>query len=101
MDPANLNLFQFCVLHAMTLGEVKFSDLRDDVKSRGHRKSDAGFSNAMQRLEKVGLVEGRYETANVNGYPVREKYFKLTGEGYKVLEEARPLLRGPIQEEGA
>lgn len=95
MKPPELSVFQMSILHALPEEdeEIKFDDLRVALRTLGYRKSAPGFSNAMQRLQKLGFVAGRYESTQINGHTVREKYFKITREGVGALNLAQSFLK--------
>ena len=92
-DAASLNLFQVFVLARIAQSETKGAELRKGLSEAGCPKSEAAFANAMKRLENKGLLTGRFETASIDGMPVREKYFQITGSGQAILQSAQRLIQ--------
>jgi DNA-binding PadR family transcriptional regulator len=78
---------QFAVLDALREGELWGRDLRAALKADGYGSTNAAFYELMDRLERMGLVEGRYEERDVLGQLFRERKYKLTGLGQEAWDE--------------
>ncbi|MGO9599212.1 MAG: helix-turn-helix transcriptional regulator [Isosphaeraceae bacterium] len=79
---------QFAVLDTLLKeGELWGRDLRSALKAEGYGSSNSSFYELMDRLEKVGFVEGRYEERDVLGQLFRERKYKLTGLGQQARDE--------------
>lgn len=80
---------QFLVLGALLDGEQSGRYVRDKLAEAGHKKSGPAFYQFMARLEDMGFVEGRYEAKVVEGQPIKERVYTLTGDGVRAWEEVR------------
>jgi DNA-binding PadR family transcriptional regulator len=79
---------QWAVLNTLlNEGELWGRDLRAALKSEGYRSTNAAFYELMDRLDKAGLVEGRYEERDVLGQLFKERKYKLTGLGQQAWED--------------
>jgi DNA-binding PadR family transcriptional regulator len=81
---------QFLVLTVlMDGGEVTGQALRDGLARAGERKSGPGFYQFMARLEDGGFVEGWYDQKVIDGQVIKERCYRITGEGERAVDEAR------------
>jgi DNA-binding PadR family transcriptional regulator len=79
---------QFAVLNTLLdEGELWGRDLRAALKKDGYGSTSASFYELMDRLEKAGLVEGRYEERDVLGQLFKERKYKLTGLGQQAWDD--------------
>jgi DNA-binding PadR family transcriptional regulator len=79
---------QFAVLDTLlNEGELWGRDLRAILKSQGYGSTNASFYELMDRLEKAGFVDGRYEERNVLGQLFKERKYKVTGLGQHARNE--------------
>jgi DNA-binding PadR family transcriptional regulator len=78
---------QFAVLDALKEGELWGRDLRAALKADGYGSTNASFYELMDRLEKGGLVEGRYEERDVLGQLFKERKYQLTALGQEAWTE--------------
>ncbi|NQV23861.1 MAG: hypothetical protein HQ518_05780 [Rhodopirellula sp.] len=55
--------------------------LREELGKEGHRKTLAAFYQMMSRMEDSGIAEGWYEHSVEDGQPVKQRKYKITGDG--------------------
>jgi len=72
---------QFLILEQLGAGEAAGAEVRAALGEHGVPRTLPAFYELMGRLEKSGLVEGRYAAKTVNGQKVRERRYALTGDG--------------------
>jgi hypothetical protein len=92
MVPEITNL-QILVLEALLRGEQTGRGVRVVLAEHGVRKSAPAFYQLMARLEDGGLIEGRYESKVVDGQPIKERRYRLTGVGERTWESAVDFYR--------
>ncbi len=63
--------------------------MREKLAEEGARKSLPAFYQMMSRLEDAGIVKGESRRAEVEGYPVTERWYKVTGKGLKAWQATR------------
>lgn len=80
---------QFFVLGTLLEGELSGREVRDRMAGNGVRKTGPAFYQMMARLEDAGLVEGRYDPKVVDGQPIKERRYNITGHGIKSWEDVR------------
>ena len=86
MQLPTLTDLQFLVLGTLAGAELSGEELRDRLhESRSIRL--AAFYRLMLRLEEAGLVEGRYEAKTIDGHSIREKFYRITGQGISAFRE--------------
>jgi DNA-binding PadR family transcriptional regulator len=68
-------------------GDVWGRDLRAALRKEGYKSTHASFYELLDRMEKIGLVESRFEDRDVLGQLFREKRYKITGLGQEALDE--------------
>jgi DNA-binding PadR family transcriptional regulator len=81
-------------LHVLILGVLKKDEqpgrvLRDALADYGVRRTAAAFYQLMARLERAGLVEGRYEQVTVGDQAVTERRYRITADGQKAWAQAQ------------
>ena len=66
-----------------SLGTKKHSgrELRQSLARSGIKKSGPAFYQVMARLEEAGLVEGEYSQKVIEGQIIKERWYRVTGEG--------------------
>jgi len=84
-----LTHLQFLVLTTLMSSEKAGSEIRDELKKEGAKKSLASFYQLMARLEEAGMVHGRYEPIEVDGYLVKERRYKVKGQGKRAWNQTR------------
>jgi DNA-binding PadR family transcriptional regulator len=79
---------QFFLLEELMGGEQNGRHLREKLAGEGHKKSAPAFYQLMARMEDAKLVKGRYEAKVVEGQTIKERVYKITGEGTQAVENA-------------
>ncbi len=81
MKPPTITDLQFLVIEALRGEELAGHELRGRLAAQGARKDGPAFYQMMGRLERASLVEGRYVQLEVEGNIVKERRYKLRGNG--------------------
>ena len=81
-------------LHFLILGVLKSDEqpgrvLRDALAAYGVQRTAAAFYQLMARLERDGLVDGRYEQVVVGDQAVTERRYRITAGGTKAWARAQ------------
>jgi DNA-binding PadR family transcriptional regulator len=80
---------QYLVLGILQAGERPGRVIRDVVAGYGVRQSGPAFYQMMARLEREGLIDGRYEQISAGDQMVKERRYKLRPAGSKLWAETR------------
>ena len=80
---------QFLVLAILLDAEMSGKEVREKLAGAGERKSGPAFYQFMARLEDAGFVEGWYDQKVVDGQIIKERRYRVTGEGFRAAEETR------------
>ncbi len=80
---------QFLVLGILRAEEQPGRTIREEISSYGVRQSGPAFYQMMARLEREGVIEGRYEQIEVAGQLVKERRYKIKPAGSKLWSETR------------
>jgi DNA-binding PadR family transcriptional regulator len=67
--------------------------IRDKLAEKGEKKTLPAFYQMMSRLEDSEFVKGEYRKAEVEGHPVNERWYKITGHGLKARQAALDFYR--------
>jgi len=82
-----LTHLQFAIIECLGARERSGQEIRDKLaKDYKIRKSLAAFYTLMKRLEDGGLVEGRYEVVNIEGYAAKKRHYKVLGKGRRAWD---------------
>ena len=100
MSLPTLSHLQAAVLDSLGPREVSGRELRELLKSKKIKKSGPAFYQLMARLEDSKFVEGFYEDKVVEGQRIRERRYRLKGEGAKALMESRAFYTNELTWEG-
>lgn len=84
-----LTHLQFLVLGLLREGDTPGRVVRERLAAHGVKRTAPAFYQLMARLERDGLVEGRYEQITVRDQAVTERRYKLRPHGAKLWTEAR------------
>ena len=84
-----LTHLQFLVLGLLRAGEQPGRVVRETLGKHGIRRTAPAFYQLMARLERDGLIEGRYEQVTVGGQAVTERRYNLLSRGRSRWDEAR------------
>lgn len=81
-------------LQALALGSLVAGDrpgnrVREAMAEHGVKRTLAAFYQMMARLERDGLVEGRYQSVRAGDQSVTERWYRLTPAGAKVWNQTR------------
>jgi DNA-binding PadR family transcriptional regulator len=79
---------QFLILAGLIDGERAGRDLRALLAQEGHRMSAPSFYQLMSRLEETKFVKGRYQQKLVEGQPIKERVYSISGVGASAVQEA-------------
>ena len=86
IDSPPLSALQFAVLDTLGTVELSGKQLRGNLAAeRGIKKSGPSFYQLMARLEEAKLVEGRIDQKIVDGQIIKERFYKVTGEGSRAV----------------
>lgn len=88
MNVPRITAFQFFVLALLFDQKRSGREIRDALLAFNERKNGPAFYQAMARLEDAGLVEGWYEQKSIHDQTVRERWYKITGDGVRAWQEA-------------
>ncbi|HEX8201192.1 MAG TPA: hypothetical protein VF590_11945 [Isosphaeraceae bacterium] len=89
MPLPELTHLQFLVLTILMDGERSGREVREKLVEAGEQKSGPAFYQFMARLEDGGFVEGWYEQKVIDGQIIKERRYRLTGQGAKAREHVR------------
>ena len=84
-----LTHLQFLVLGLLRDGEQPGRVIRETLARHGVRRTAPAFYQLMARLERDGVVEGRYEQVTAGGQAVTERRYVLRARGRELWTEAR------------
>jgi DNA-binding PadR family transcriptional regulator len=82
-----LTALQFFVLNKLFAGETSGYELREALAKEGVKQSGPAFYQMMARLEDAQFVEGWYDERVIDGQMIRERRYRLTGQGQRVHRE--------------
>jgi DNA-binding PadR family transcriptional regulator len=85
----DISPLQFLALGMLLSGEQPGREIREEARRFGVRRSRAAFYQFMARLERAGLVVGRYEVVQGSEQRVTERRYAITGAGRRAWQEAR------------
>lgn len=89
MPIPSITHLQFLVLGLLMDAEISGRELRERLVDAGERKSGPAFYQFMARLEDARLVEGSYDEKVIDGQRIKERRYKITGQGIAAWEEVR------------
>lgn len=84
-----LTHLQFLVLGLLRDGEQPGRVVRDALGRHGVRRTAPAFYQLMARLERDGLIEGRYEQVTTGSQAVTERRYTLRARGRELWSQAR------------
>ena len=84
-----LTHLQFLVLGVLRHDPQPGRALRNALAAYGIRRTGPAFYQLMARMEKDGLVDGRYEQITVGDQAVTERHYKITADGVRRWNDAR------------
>ena len=82
-----LSHLQFAVLSCLGPHKISGRELRALLAKEKIRKSAPSFYQLMSRLEDAKFVHGEYVNKVVEGQTIKERFYRLTGEGDRARRE--------------
>jgi DNA-binding PadR family transcriptional regulator len=89
MPLPELTHLQFLVLSILLDGERSGREVRERLTEAGETKSGPAFYQFMARLEDAGFVEGWYDQKVIDGQSIKERRYRIIGNGTKAWEDVR------------
>ncbi len=91
----DLSHLQFAVLDVMGSSVTSGKELRKALYAE-HKinKSGPAFYQMMARLEEAKFVEGWYEQGIIDGQIIKERNYKITGNGIRAVNQTKAFYRG-------
>jgi len=86
MKIPELTHLQLLVLECLGTQKRPGRQLRQFLAQSGSKKSGPAFYQLMARLEEAGLVEGEYSQKIVEGQIIKERWYRITGEGARAAQ---------------
>ncbi len=93
-----LTHLQFLVLGLLQRGPVAGKQIRSGLSRFGIRKSGPAFYQLMARIEEAGWIAGEYKQRDVGGQKVRERHYKILGEGRAAWRASQAFYQATIEE---
>ena len=97
MQLPKLTHLQFVILGLLRDRERCGRSLRDGLLAFDIRKRGPAFYQMMARLEDSGLVEGWYEQQIVESQIIRERHYRILGDGRTAWETSRDFYEAAIK----
>ena len=76
-----LTALQFLILGSIGGGKMRGAEVRERLKENGVHKSGPAFYQVMARLEEAKMVDGWYEQEVVAGQIIKQRWYRVTGQG--------------------
>jgi DNA-binding PadR family transcriptional regulator len=89
MPVPEITHLQFLVLAILFEGELSGKDIREKMAEAGEPKGGPAFYQFMSRLEEASFVDGWYDQKIIDGQIIKERRYKITKLGSKVLSDTR------------
>ncbi len=89
MKIPDLSHLQMLVLECLGAQKRSGRELRQRLAQSGSKKSGPAFYQLMARLEEAGLVEGEYSQKIVEKQIIKERWYRVTGEGARAARRTR------------
>ena len=89
MKIPELSHLQILVLECLGTQKRPGRELRQLLAQSGTKKSGPAFYQLMARLEEAGLVEGEYSQKIVEKQIIKERRYRVTGEGASAARRTR------------
>ncbi|WOO43122.1 hypothetical protein [Rubellicoccus peritrichatus] len=84
-----LSELQYKVIGLIGVEAVVGRELRKMLAADGVKKSGPAFYQLTARMEEAGLIESSLSAKLIDGIPLKEKTYWVTGEGAKQFKETR------------
>ena len=95
-----LSHLQFAVLEVLGAATKRGKDLRKSLSGLGIKKSGPAFYQMMARMEEAKFVEGWYEQQIIDGQIIKERHYRITGNGVNAFKETQKFYSRPMQMAG-
>jgi DNA-binding PadR family transcriptional regulator len=82
-----LSHLQLLVLECLGTQKLSGRELRARLAQHRTKKSLPAFYQLMARLEEVRFVEGEYSQKIVEGQIIKERHYRVTGEGARAVHQ--------------
>lgn len=82
------------VLDCLGTNKISGRELRKLLAAKGNKKSGPAFYQLMARLEESGFVEGDYAQKIVESQIIKERWYRITGEGQKAKATTEQFYSG-------
>ena len=89
MKIPDLSHLQMLVLECLGAQKRSGRELRQRLAQSGSKKSGPAFYQLMARLEEAGFVEGEYSQKIVEKQIIKERRYRVTGEGARAARRTR------------
>src|SRR6266478_1256552 len=90
-----LSHLQFAVLDVIGSSTISGKQLRKALSvERNLKKSGPAFYQLMARLEEAKFVQGWYEQEVIEGQIIKERNYKITGNGIRALARSKRFYQG-------
>jgi DNA-binding PadR family transcriptional regulator len=89
-----LSHLQFAVLDVLGTTQKSGKELRRGLGDLGIKKSGPAFYQMMARLEEAKFVEGWYTQDIIDGQIIKERQYKMTGNGIYALNQTKKFYQG-------
>ena len=89
MKIPELTHLQVLVLECLGTQKRSGRQLRQLLAQSGSKKTGPAFYQLMARLEEGGMVEGEYSQKIVEGQIIKERWYRITGEGARAARRTR------------
>ena len=89
MKIPDLTHLQVLVLECLGTQKRSGRQLRQLLAQSGSKKTGPAFYQLMARLEEGGMVEGEYSQKIVEGQIIKERWYRITGEGARAARRTR------------
>src|SRR6266702_3816225 len=93
-----LSHLQFAVLEVLGTAQMCGKDLRTGLGELGIKKSGPAFYQMMARMEEAKLVDGSYSQQIIDGQIIKQRQYKITGNGIRALNQTKRFYNGRTQE---
>ncbi len=94
MKLPELSHLRILVLDCLGTNKITGRELRKLLAAKGSKKSGPAFYQLMARLEEADFVEGDYVQKIVEGQIIKERWYRITGEGQKAKAAAEQFYSG-------
>jgi DNA-binding PadR family transcriptional regulator len=84
---------QFVILDALGANVKRGKELRADLAESGVKKTGPSFYQLMARLEEARFVEGWYEQQIIDGQIIKEKHYRILGNGIRAVNQMKNFYR--------